>query len=102
MFFQNWSTSNLPTHSNKTLSLNHGKIRELYDTLEDMIDEDYKLPPSRVKLEVTKNAEYAEKIPDLYYALLSCIAGGEDEIKITGVRDDVDEDEPEPVTIGHH
>lgn len=85
---------------NKTLSLNHGKIRELYETLEDMIDEDYKLPLSRVKLEVAKNAEYAEKIPDLYYALLSCIAGGEDEIKITGVRDDVDEDEP--VTIGHH
>lgn len=72
----------------KILSLNNGKIRELYETLEDMIDEGYELPPSRVKLEVAKNAEYAEKIPDLYYALLICINGGEDEIKISGINDD--------------
>lgn len=75
----------------KALSLNHGKIQELYDTLEDMIAEKYELPPSRVELKIKKSAEYSE-ISDLYYALLSCITGGEDEIRITGVSDDIDED----------
>ena len=75
----------------KSLSLNHGKIQELYDTLEDMISEKYELPPSRIELKIKKSAEYSE-ISDLYYALLICITGGEDEIRITGVRDDIDED----------
>lgn len=74
----------------KALSLNHGKIQELYDTLEDMVSENYELPPSRVELKINKSAEYSG-ISDLYYALLICITGGEDEIRITGVRDD-DED----------
>ena len=74
----------------KALSLNHGKIQELYDTLEDMVSENYELPPSRIEMQINKSAEYSE-ISDLYYALLICITGGEDEIRITGVRDD-DED----------
>ena len=75
----------------KALSLNHGKIQELYDTLEDMVSENYELPPSRIEMQINKSAEYSE-ISDLYYALLICITGGEDEIRITGVRDDIDED----------
>lgn len=75
----------------KALSLNHGKIQELYDTLEDMISENYELPPSHIELKIKKSMEYSE-ISDLYYALLICITGGEDEIRITGVHDDVDED----------
>lgn len=75
----------------KMLSLNNGKVQELYEVLEDMIEEGYKLPTSRVELKIKKSTEYYN-IPDLYYALLSYIIGGEDEIRITGVRDDVDED----------
>ena len=75
----------------KMLSLNNGKLQELYEILEDMIDEGYKLPTSRVELKIKKSSEYSG-IPDLYYALLSYITGGEDEIRITGVRDDLDED----------
>ena len=77
---------------NKQLSLNSGKVRELYDTLEDMIDEGYELPESRIELEITKTADYANKIADLYYALLICINGGEDDIKISGIKDSADED----------
>lgn len=77
---------------NKQLSLNSGKVRELYDTLEDMIDEGYELPESRIELEITKTADYADKIADLYYALLICINGGEDDIKISGIKDSADED----------
>lgn len=73
------------------LSLNHDNIQELYDTLEDMISDKYELPPSRIELKIKKSAEYSE-ISDLYYALLICITGGEDEIRITAVRNDIDED----------
>ncbi len=75
----------------KALSLNNGKIQELCDALEDMIRENYELPPSRIELKIKKSAEYSE-IPDLYYAPLICITGGEDEIRITGVCDDIEED----------
>ena len=75
----------------KMLSLNNGKVQELYEILEDMIEEGYKLPTSHVELKIKKSKEYYD-IPDLYYALLSYITGGEDEIRITGVRDDIDED----------
>ena len=47
----------------KALSLNHGKIQELYDTLEDMISENYELPPSRIELKIKKSTEYS-KISD--------------------------------------
>lgn len=77
---------------NKTLSLNNGKVRELYETVEDMIDENYKLPPSRIELEIKKSADYEKKISDLYYALLIYINGGEDDIKISGISDNVNED----------
>ena len=74
----------------KELSLNNIKIQELYATLEDMISENYELPPSRVELTIKKSADYSN-ISDLYYALLICITGGEDEIKIN-LRDELDED----------
>ena len=77
---------------NKNLSFNNSKVRELYETLEDMIDEDYELPTSRLELEIKKNAGYAKKISDLYYALLIYINGGEDEIKISGINDNTEED----------
>lgn len=77
---------------NKSLSLNNGKVRELYVTLEDMIDEDYKLPPSRLELKVSRKTDYTKKIPDLYYALLFYINGGEDEIKISGIKNDADDE----------
>lgn len=77
---------------NRNLSLNNGKVRELYEAIEDMIDEDYELPPSRVELEIKKNADYAKKISDLYYALLIYINGGDDDIKISGINDNTDED----------
>ena len=76
----------------KMLSLNNGKVQELYELLEDMIDEDYELPTSRLELEITKNAEYEKISSDLYYALLIYINGGEDEIKISGINDEADED----------
>lgn len=75
---------------NRNLSLNNGKVRELYETLEDMIDEDYELPTSRLELEMKKNADYAKKISDLYYALLIYINGGEDNIKISGINDNAE------------
>lgn len=75
---------------NKSLSLNNGKVRELYETVEDMIDEGYELPPSRVELKIKKSAEYAQNILDLYYALLFYINGGEDDIKISGIKADED------------
>ena len=77
---------------NKNLSLNNGKVRELYETVEDMIDENYQLPPSRIELEIKKSTDYAKKISNLYYALLIYINGGEDDIKISGINDSTDED----------
>ena len=74
---------------NKYFSLNNKKIQSLYETLEEMIRENYKLPPSRLELDVHRNSEYAAvQISDFYYALLVYITGGEDEIRISGISEE--------------
>ena len=77
---------------NKNLSLNNGKMKELYETIEEMIDEGYELPDSRIELEIKNKTEYAQKIPDLFYALLFYMNGGEDEIKISGINDEASDE----------
>ena len=74
---------------NKILSLNNKKMRQLYNALENMIEKNYTLPTSRIELEVKKSVEYEKyNIPDIYYALLVYLTGGEDEIKISGISEE--------------
>ena len=75
----------------KFLSLRNENFSELYATVEEMIIEKYELPPSRLEFEIQKSAEY-KNIPNFLYALLVCISGGEDEIKISGINEELDED----------
>ena len=73
---------------NRKLSLNNPLMRKLYVALEEMIEDGYELPESRIQLEVKQNAEFKERhIPDFYYVLLVYITGGNDEIAISGVTE---------------
>lgn len=72
---------------NKILSLNFKTTQRLYRIIENMIDRRYRLPESRVKLEVEQSPEFADKnIPDFLYALLVYITGSKgDAIRITKI-----------------
>lgn len=73
---------------NKKLSLNNEAMRNLYATTEEMIENKYALPPSRIELEANQSEEFrANNISDFYYALLVYITGGEDEIKLVGINE---------------
>ena len=78
---------------NRKLSLNNPSLRKLYAAIEEMIEEGYDLPESRIRLEVKQNPEFKEQqMPVFYYVLLVYITGGEDEIKISGIREEMEED----------
>lgn len=76
---------------NRKLSLNNAAIRNLYATVEEMIEDKYELPQSRLDLQAKQSAEFsADGISDFYYSLLVYITGGEDEIILVGVNETED------------
>ena len=78
---------------NRKLSLNNPSVRKLYATIEEMIEGGYELPESRIRLEVKQNPEFKEQhMSVFYYVLLVYITGGEDEIKIFGIREEMEEE----------
>ena len=76
----------------KKLSLNNQDIRELYQILENLIDLKIKLNSKLKFKDINKKGN--ENIPDLLYAILVCINGSDEEdIKISEISNDGDENE---------
>ena len=73
------------------LSLNDEYTKKLADTIEDYIKAGVALPYSRVKMELRNTSEEYSNIPTLMYAILVYINGGEDEIIITEISEDIDD-----------
>lgn len=75
----------------RRLSLNNEKLRRFYAALEEMVEEKYELPRSRIELEVHRSEEYVSLgMNDLIYALMVYVTGVEDEIKLVGINEDDD------------
>ena len=76
----------------KKLSLNNQDIRELYQILEKLIDLKIKLNSKLKFKDINKKGN--DNIPDLLYAILVCINGSDEEdIKISEISNDGDENE---------
>ena len=76
----------------KKLSLNNQDIRELYQILENLIDLKIKLNSKLKFKDINKKGN--DNIPDLLYAILVCINGSDEEdIKISEISNDGDENE---------
>ncbi len=76
----------------RKLSLNNQDIRELYQFLENLIDLNIKLNSKLKFKDINKKGN--NNIPDLLYAILVCINGSDEEdIKISEISNDGDENE---------
>ena len=72
--------------------MNNQDIRELYQILEKLIDLKIKLNSKLKFKDINKKGN--DNIPDLLYAILVCINGSDEEdIKISEISNDGDENE---------
>ncbi len=76
----------------KSISLNNSYLRDLYTIIEKCIEEN---TPIRSRLKFKDiNKKGNDNIPDLLYAILVCINGSDEEdIKISEISNDGDENE---------